>query len=121
MNTRSRIVSVLKLIGLFVVVPYLLAQVTIAGMSFIYPPPSKQLPEEITGVPRSETNEVSIREMNEIQKRAHVYSSRLEHTRFLTRSALIAVGIYYVMAIPAFIFIRRKLKNTKSSEVEENE
>lgn len=122
MNTRSRIVFILKLIGLFVVVPYLLAQVTIAGIGYIYPPPSKLLPEEITGVPRPETNKLTMNErLTQLEERADVYAARLEHTRFLTRSALIAVGIYYVIAIPAFILIRRKRKEAKPAEVEENE
>lgn len=37
--TKSQIFFIAKIIGLFLIVPYLLARLTIAGLGVMYPPP----------------------------------------------------------------------------------
>ncbi len=102
---KNKIVTVLIVVALFLLVPFLIGRITVAVLNVTYPSP---------GAPSTTANSKvasspGAGRIAALRAEAEAASRSLERARAITRIALVVIGVYYVALISALI-IRRARK-----------
>ena len=102
---KNRLVTVLIVVALFLLVPFLIGRITVAVLNVTYPlpaPPSTAANYNSPSLPLAGR-------IAALRAEAEAASRSLARARAITRIALVVIGIYYV-ALIAGLVIRRSRK-----------
>jgi hypothetical protein len=102
---KNRLVTVLIVVALFLLVPFLIGRITVAVLNVTYPSPA---PPATTANYNVASSPAAGR-IASLRAEAEAASRSLERARAITRIALVVIGVYYVALISALI-IRRSRK-----------
>jgi heme/copper-type cytochrome/quinol oxidase subunit 2 len=102
---KNKLVTVLIVVALFLLVPFVLGRITVAVLNATYPSP----PAPATTAKYNVTSSPGAGRIATIRAEAEAASRSLERARAITRIALIVIAVYYVALISALI-IRRSRK-----------
>lgn len=102
---KNKIVTVLIVVALFLLVPFLIGRITVAILNVTYPSPAAPSTTANSNVASSP----GAGRIATLRADAEAASRSLERARAITRIALVVIGVYYVALISALI-IRRSRK-----------
>ena len=91
------------MVVLFLLVPFLIARITVAILEATYPRASSPAPGNRNARPAT-LNE----RLDQIEADIDVHKKGLERARAITRIAFVVIGIYYVVLISGWIILRRR-------------
>ncbi|HEY5838183.1 MAG TPA: hypothetical protein VIT19_04040 [Pyrinomonadaceae bacterium] len=101
---KNKLVTVLIVVALFLLVPFLIGRITVAVLNATYPLPA---PPSTTANYNSPSLPLADR-IAALRAEAEAASRSLERARAITRIALVVIGVYYVALIAALIIRARK-------------
>lgn len=101
---KNKLVTVLILVALFLLVPFLIGRITVAVLNITYPSP----PPTSTTANRNLSSSSMEGKIARIRAEAEAASRSLERARGITRIALVVIGVYYVALISALIIWRSR-------------
>ena len=99
---KNKIVTVLIVVALFLLVPFLIGRITVAVLNVTYPspaPPSTTANYNVASSPGAGR-------IATLRAEAEAASRSLARARAITRIALVVIGVYYA-ALAAALIIRR--------------
>ena len=102
---KNKLVTVLIVVALFLLVPFLIGRITVAILNATYPSPSA--PSQTANNSRTSAPGAGGR-IAAMRAEAEAASQSLERARAITRIALVVIGVYYVALISALIIRSRK-------------
>src|SRR5687767_2499396 len=107
---KNKLVTVLILVALFLLVPFLIGRITVAVLNATYPSPAAT---STIGNYRVGSSPAAGR-IATLRAEAEAASRSLERARAMTRITLVVIGVYYVALISVLIIRRSRKRKLQS-------
>ena len=100
---KIKLLNIVLIVVLVLLVPYLIGRITVVVLEATYPstPTPAADNSNARGVPLQER-------IAKLKEDAEASKKSLERARAITRTALVAIGVYYVVLIVGWIILRRR-------------
>ena len=107
----KKLVTVLIVVALFLLVPFLIGRITVAVLNVTYPSPTAPSTTANYNIASSP----STGRIATLRAEIEAASRSLERARALTRISLVVIGVYYVVLITVLIIRRSRKRRLQSA------